>query len=97
LAVIIACVVVVHVILPCFFIRTKRLKAADAKLWIPLVIIFGPIAWLLWWFRHRALSHSQTPLHHFGLHGCCLCDAVVARYFTMEVMRDPVMACDGFT
>jgi hypothetical protein len=63
LAAIIACVVVVHVILSCIFIRTKRLKVKDAKLWILVVIIFGPIAWLFWWFRHRALEQSQTPGH----------------------------------
>jgi hypothetical protein len=61
LAVIIACVVVVHVILSCIFIRTKHLKAADAKLWIMAVMIFGPFAWLLWWFRRWALNRSQTP------------------------------------
>ncbi len=61
LSVIIACVVVVHVILSCIFIRTNRLKAADAKLWIMAVMIFGPFAWLLWWFRRRALNHSTTP------------------------------------
>jgi hypothetical protein len=53
--------VVVHVILSCIFIRTKSLKAADGKLWILAVMIFGPIAWLFWWFRHRNMSHSQTP------------------------------------
>ncbi len=61
LVVIITCVVVAHVILACIFIRTKRLKTADAKPWILVVMIFGPIAWLLWWCLHRALSHPQTP------------------------------------
>ncbi len=52
---------VVQVILSCIFIRTKSLKVKDAKLWILVVMIFGPIAWIFWWFRHRALNQSQTP------------------------------------
>lgn len=149
-------------ILACIFIRTKRLKTADAKLWILVVMIFGPIAWLLWWCLHRALSHPQTPesqlsqplladshasappldttqtpilkpiapaagagasfavQQHGRVVALAVCDAasrahqlrfvqashapnddeipeeMTDQYFTMEVMRDPVMAVDGF-
>ena len=69
LAVIVACVVAVHIILSCIFIRTKHLKVKDAKLWILVVMIFGPIAWLFWWFRHRALNQPQTPGHALGSNG----------------------------
>ena len=59
LAVIIACVVVVHIVLACVFLRSKRLIAAHAKLWILAVMIFGPFAWLFWWFQHRAVNRPQ--------------------------------------
>ena len=68
-AVIVAGVVAVHIILSCIFIRTKHLKVKDAKLWILVVMIFGPIAWLFWWFRHRALNQPQTPGHALGSSG----------------------------
>ncbi len=60
-AVIIACVVVAHSVLACVFVRSKRLAAARAKLWFVAVMILGPFAWLLWWFRYRAVNRLQTP------------------------------------
>ena len=60
LALIVVCVVVAHLVLACIFSRAKRLTWAKSKGWIVVALVFGPLAWLLWWLRHRAVGRPQA-------------------------------------
>jgi hypothetical protein len=60
LALIVVCVLVAHLVLACIFFRTKRLTWAKSKGWIVVALVFGPLAWLLWWLWHRAVGRLQA-------------------------------------
>jgi hypothetical protein len=60
LALIVVCVVVAHLVLACIFSRAKRLTWTKSKPWIVVALVFGPLAWLLWWLWHRAVGHLQA-------------------------------------
>jgi heme/copper-type cytochrome/quinol oxidase subunit 4 len=65
LALIVVCVVV-HLVLACIFSRAKRLTWAKSKTWMVVALVFGPLAWLLWWLRHRDVGRPQasdTTIH----------------------------------
>jgi hypothetical protein len=51
---------VAHLVLACIFSRAKRLTWAKSKPWIVVALVFGPLAWLLWWLRHRAVGRPQA-------------------------------------
>jgi hypothetical protein len=60
IAAIVVCVVVAHLVLACIFCRAKRLTWTKSKPWIVVALVFGPLAWLLWWLRHRAVGRPQA-------------------------------------
>ena len=60
LALIVVGVLVAHLVLACIFSRAKRLTWAKSKAWIVVALVFGPLAWLLWWLRHRAVGRPQA-------------------------------------
>jgi hypothetical protein len=43
-----------------FFIRRVRSKLGSVKAWILACIVLGPLVWIVWWCRHRALRFADT-------------------------------------
>ncbi len=43
-----------------FFIRRVRSKLGSVKAWILACIMLGPLVWIVWWCRQRALNADTS-------------------------------------
>ena len=43
-----------------FFIRRVRSKLGSLKAWVLACIMLGPLVWIVWWCRQRAVRSADT-------------------------------------